>query len=341
MSDLYSMLAGTTGNEVDYLAKDPWYMAGRNLQATQLPRPKTNWEALLMPALTGFASGSMMGYGEQSANQAAYTDARANPLLAALSPRMDALGGAAGPLTQEQSMLPDYSSALAPDNWTPKQAKSDLIMALIGHQNQAEQELKAQEWRQKLAESLDPEIMVAKARQAGMNKAAEVGAENGAMPGALGVLAGIPKDLRDNAVTEAATLDTKDRAVKVLDNAFDSASQVGTVAAMIPRSDAKIKFDAAKSQIITAVTALWKGVMSEKDRQSIEGLLPSPWDTTDQIKIKKKGLGEVIAAQQGESPLAHALRDNLGQGKSPTPPPGYELTGKVDANGNYGIRKAQ
>lgn len=75
-----------------------------------------------------------------------------------------------------------------------------------------------------------------------------------------------------------------------------------------------------------------------KDRSGDVVINPSitPWQEFDFNKAAESGVNTNPGVDRSAS-----AQGNVTQPTAPTPPPGYELTGKVDANGNYGIRKIQ
>lgn len=144
MASIYDLLAGNVPSEQDYLANDPYYIAGRGVLGIQA-KPTTSAEAWIGPLLQGLAGGGLMGLGKTNAAQSAFSDARTSPFLAPLLAA-----------ETQASALPDYSanSFLAPylqeempEGFTPKQAKADQIMALLlADQNQ---ELAVEKLKQK------------------------------------------------------------------------------------------------------------------------------------------------------------------------------------------------
>lgn len=135
MADLLSLLAGSLGGEQDYWAQDPFFGAGRSVASWDLPRPTSNAEAIFGPALQGGLAGLLTGYGMKSANQSAYKDY--SSILRPLQGQSEFVG----PPTEDQ-MLHSYLSETAPEGWTPKIGKSDLVLASLMQEAQREQDLK-------------------------------------------------------------------------------------------------------------------------------------------------------------------------------------------------------
>lgn len=168
MAGLYDALIGNY-NPQDYLSEDPFYMSGARLAQTQLPKPTSNAQAIFGPLLQNLAAGTMMGYGKQSAYQSAFDDVRQSPLMASLTSN---IGPVANP-DQYANML-EYSGDVMPNDWTPKRAQGDLILAAIQKQAADEEKLKKLEAQEKLVNTLaQKNLMLSDGKIVAMPGAAE------------------------------------------------------------------------------------------------------------------------------------------------------------------------
>lgn len=154
MVDLYSILAGEGQTDNEYRAEDPFFQSGVNVFRQGLPAPTSNAEAIFGPLAQGLIGGALMGYGRDRANQAAYSDYRSSPLLAALRPEASMIGPVAdGELYADALSIP-YLSEKAPEGWTAKQGRQDLILQALQGSMQQEENLENIKSRNELTKLL-------------------------------------------------------------------------------------------------------------------------------------------------------------------------------------------
>lgn len=177
MSNLFELLAGGLPSETEYRADNPFYTAGRGFAQTQF-QPRTSSEAIWMPAAQGLLSGLLQGVGKGQARQAQYSDIKALPgIQQLLAPSPDFIG--------PPDPMHAYTSETAPEGWTPKIGKADMIMAALSAQTQQEEALRKAEHAAKFEEMLankygamiTPEGNISAIPQLREIQAANVGAE--------------------------------------------------------------------------------------------------------------------------------------------------------------------
>lgn len=173
---LLQALMGDLGEDADYRAQDPFFMAGRSAGGWQY-QPQTSSEALWMPALQGLLSGALTGYGKESSRQTAYDDARLSSLLQGKSLRPT--GAEFGPLGAKDALVHDYTQEDAPEGWTPKIGKADMVFQALREEKRMEAEAKAEELREKFATEFGPEAIAGARDLAQAKKAGELSAEGG------------------------------------------------------------------------------------------------------------------------------------------------------------------
>lgn len=197
--DLSSLLASQVPSEQQYYAEDPFYNAGKSILNYQF-KPANKWEALLGPIAQGLVGGGILGYGQRNAAESAFDDARNSPYLAPLLENKVS-NQFVGPLQEGDSYvapsLEAYLAEQAPDDFTPRKARNDILTGLL--QTQQAQELAAEKQKSFLNLSNDlvkqgkmiitdpktgeqtiaaaPGFAEAEAESAGMKKAAETEAE--------------------------------------------------------------------------------------------------------------------------------------------------------------------
>lgn len=168
MATILDLLAQGTPSESDYLADNPFMMAGRGLSQIQV-QPRTSSEAWWMPAVQGGLSGLLGGYGRASARDSQFQDTKVNPLITAQLKDPSAL--------EANLSLAAYLSESAPESWSPRQAKTDVLSALLTQQavqdQQAEKAKLAAQLKAKIEERTNPELQAAEAAQIGLNEAAK------------------------------------------------------------------------------------------------------------------------------------------------------------------------
>lgn len=168
MASVFDYLAQGQPSEADYLSDNPFYMGGRGIGQLQVA-PTTNSEAWWMPAVQGGLSGLLQGYGKAGARQSQFSDTREMPFIKAALADESAMAS--------NPSLAAYLSESAPESWSPKQAKADVLTSILTAQNLEEQKAKRAELAAQLqadiAKASNPEILAAKAKEAGMIEAAK------------------------------------------------------------------------------------------------------------------------------------------------------------------------
>lgn len=128
-TSLYAALAGIP-DENTYLARDPWFQAGQNIQGMQTAPARNSTEAFLLPLIKGLGGGAVSGYGRKSALESALTD---------IKPAYKSITG-----TEYQP---------GPD-WTVNQGKVDILAALLEDEQTKALELERQKQMGDLQKSL-------------------------------------------------------------------------------------------------------------------------------------------------------------------------------------------
>ena len=325
MSDLYSALAGSLGDEKDYYAKDP-FIAGAS--AISQVAPQNNLQSFLFPLLAG----ALGGYGQKQAKQAMYEDYGASPLLKSLYDNNRPEDAAFGPLTEDQSHQ-------MPENWTPKQGKSDLLLAALTKQNLQEQAQKQKEALDKLTLEYSPEVVGLKANQAGQIKLAEALAEKqvyGNTPG----LEGVPKNLIPDALKERIVQNNKNQSLDFIDSKFEQAKQLnGPKSALtsitgIPTDEGNQLRGLTDSVIFQIDKTLGREINSDV-RQRLTSLTPKWYDTDAAIDKKKQDIKDLVSSLTASTPVLDSLGlksgvnpvgiSNVVQNQASNIPPGMKL----------------
>ncbi len=123
---LYNALAGGLDDQKIYDAQDPIYSSGAALLNSPLPVARTNTEALLGPLIQGLVGGTMAGYGQESAKQAAYNDySRINNAINI---------GTSDPVALQAALSADPTNTPTPKDWTVKQGQALLAQSTIQQQ---------------------------------------------------------------------------------------------------------------------------------------------------------------------------------------------------------------
>lgn len=354
MADLLSLLAGSLGGEQDYWAQDPFFGAGRSVASWDLPRPTSNAEAIFGPALQGGLAGLLTGYGMKSANQSAYKDY--SSILRPLQGQSDFVG----PPTEEQA-LHGYLSETAPEGWTPKIGKSDLVLASLMQEAQREQEAKKLERQYDMEKLLAgkgvaispdgteltpiPGLAEAEAQASALKKSSEIKAEREAkgaiadLPPVVQTELGKSKAVVDEARSIASALEESGKSWTDLQTqkAFSGADKDGIALALKNLADklARARTGAAMSkEEVKLYSDLVGGDLSASPKQ-VASLLKKLAEA--ESRTAKSQIDFHTTAQSGNPDALKGAFDM----QMPTPPPGYELTGKKDSSGNWGIRRTR
>ena len=350
MSDpLLQYLANSYGSENDYLAQDPWFNAGRSINAMQTPAGRNDAESLLLPLLKGIIGGSVTGYGRQQAQESMYDDIRAQlagnmnigPVASGAEYAQDLLGSA---------LAGKYSGEDMPDGWTAKQGKGDLLQALVGQSQLQELEQKKAEIRAQVAAQME----LAQAKEGGS---------------VIGGLGGLPKGQQDNLIGDLGTDKKVKDALSTIDKNYEKMAEVSTgwttaekvgsniplLGRMVPTPHLDEIRRLTKANVRQLDNVSGRETNSDIFKQFTEELQVDPLvDTPERIAEKRDLMKQmVINAAKGTPTLdlvkqLGVIKDQPGDLGSmdrpnsdnpPTPPAGYELTGNKNANGDWGIRK--
>lgn len=114
-------------DEASYLRADPWFRAGAQIANAPIA-PQTNAQALAIPLLQGLIGGGLQGYGKNRALDAAYGDYR--------------------------NIVGDAAPEVRPEQWSIKNAQSELISSLLAQEAAESQRMEAAKSQAKMAEQL-------------------------------------------------------------------------------------------------------------------------------------------------------------------------------------------
>jgi hypothetical protein len=181
----------------------------------------------------------------------------------------------------------------------------------------------------------DPAVIAGEVKlQGGVEAAKEAARNQSGIPG-------IPKDLQDNAQKEIKSLSDRDKAKEFANSQFEQAKGIDSVSALVPGSTAANEMTGIANSLATQIQRFLGREMSAVERENFLLLLPDWNDSKGQIESKQKRFNDMLDAFAGGTPTLDSASSPAPQQQEspPAPPAGYELTGKRDANGNYGIRK--
>jgi hypothetical protein len=146
-------------------------------------------------------------------------------------------------------------------------------------------------------------------------------------------------------VKEGETIAKLDQVNKYIDEKFDRAKQLTgakTAAAMnlgYPNANAS-ELTGLKDSVLVQIDNALGREMNSDVRERLLSLTPTSYDSDAVIETKKQNMKDLLISLSNPTPLTNSILTGVKQPESPpAPPAGYELTGKKDANGNYGIRK--
>lgn len=339
--DLFGALSSGLGDEAFYLQRDPYFMAGRSIASMPVPQAQNDAQAVIGPILMGLMGGGLMGYGRNNANQAAFADYRQSPLLAAMSDQYGArpAGAAFGPLTEGDAAAADAM----PEGWTVRQGRQDLMLAAMQQQIAMEEAAKKRE----LLAQFSPEVLAGAQLKAEAEARGKAAGEGGGM--------GIPTNLQRPLLDEQASKDKLNRAFEFIDEQYEKATKVSggqawlggiTERAGVP-TRAKQELDRiAESSVLQLDGILGRETNSDVRKRLIDQFGPKWYDSDDTKRQKGQDLKAALAALAAGTPLSDAITKaggteavEVSSDAPPTPPAGFELTGKRDAAGNWGIRR--
>lgn len=320
MPSIFDFLSGGLGGEDDYLARDPFYGAARSVGSWNL-QPQTDSEAIWGGAVQGLLGGLLSGYGRQNARETAYQDysSRLNSPLFQSSGLQEMLSG-------------DYSTPTMPENWSPKVGQSDLMLAAIMGQSQQDAAAK----RADLLAKYSPEVIAGEAAITEAKARAQLAAEGGGITS---------KDLKASAIKEQQTIAQKEQSLAFIDREFERAKDLTGISATFHANNPFIattkgeSLEALRQGLITQVDRALGREVNDKIKAQLLSFTPSPTDTEATVENKKEAFKNYLSSLFEATPVLESAGLVPDETVSPAPPPGYELTGKRDANGNFGIRK--
>jgi len=150
-----------------------------------------------------------------------------------------------------------------------------------------------------------------------------------------------PNKISDRLVKEGETTAKLSQVNQYIDEKFDRAKQLTGKSAIVgmnspfPTPEAT-ELTGLKDSVLVQIDNALGREMNSDVRQRLLSLTPTSYDSAEVIETKKQNMKELLASLSAPTPLTDSLTKPK---EPPAPPPGYELTGKVDASGNYGIRK--
>lgn len=351
MADFYDMLAGSLLGEEAYLAKNPYYTAGAGVLKAPMPAATTNLEALLGPAVQGLIGGALAGYGKEDARQQAYKAYSDLPFSQNIM--TGRVGAPYGPLTQAQeqeSTTPLYGKDAAPEGWSIETARPQILINMLQAKSIQDIQNKNVEALNKLLLEYSPEATALKANAEGAIARAKEGKD------------WIQK-APQSVLTQATKIEGVSSQLQKLADEFDTLGS-SAVKFQVRKNISGTKENELSSKmnqlLPSAVKMLGEtGNLAEQEQARIlTSTLGNTTSNTKEIATRLRNLGSMAktinissleatksAIEEGGDDLLSRLKQSAAQTSSPvqpnfpTPPPGYELTGKRDAHGNYGIRK--
>jgi hypothetical protein len=132
---------------------------------------------------------------------------------------------------------------------------------------------------------------------------AEVVIPEGATPGTKEIMTIVPKKHHAQALKEQGFLQDHDNTVTLISGIFDDMKEINVIEGNIPFTQDKARADAAQGTIMSSLQSVWKGVMSDKDREDLMGLVPTPSDTEAQIAIKQKEMLRILNTNRKATPI--------------------------------------
>lgn len=113
----------------------------------------------------------------------------------------------------------------------------------------------------------------------------------------------LPKELQKQAFEEKGIYENLQKAKQNIGEAFDKIGGTGYISSKVPFSTNRAAVQAAKSAIMAAVQANWKGPMSDTDLLRIDGLMPEESDTPKQIESIKAEMLKVLDTNAKPTPM--------------------------------------
>lgn len=322
MASIYDLLAGNVGGNAEYYSADPYYIAGRGILGLQA-KPTNSTEAFLGPILQGLAGGGLMGYGQSSAADQAFLDAKNSISIAPLLQAEQSFTGPRPEGYEADPLIAKYLGAEAPEGFTPNIAKADQLRALLQGSISQDIKLKELENQAELQKALLPYSQMAINADIAKNSGKEVREE-------VKTASQVEKSLN--------FIDEKFSEAKGLAGAEGGASAVTNILGVPTTKGNQLK-GIGDSIILQLDAALGRELNSDV-RNRILSLAPKFYDTDAELERKSEAMKQVVKSLSKATPSLDAM-GVTGEAKPPTPPPGYELTGNKDASGNWGIRRVK
>lgn len=342
-------------NQAGAVDESPYFGAGQAILQSQLPRATNNTEAILGPILQGLVGGGLSGYGQGATNKASFNAFAQNPILQSLGTGQD-IGPVASGDQYGASLLADAYAGEMPANWTPGQGKSDILSALITKQAVEEDEEAKREQRQKIAAALLPKGMqigetgeivpiagfaevnadIAKAEADAKNKS-EASKPIAAPAAVLGELAD-QKGIVDEATQLGNTLKTGTKSWSDLRKAemFSGLDDDGIAVRIKDLADRVLRSRSGAAAPVAEVLKLQRIIAGDRTATPQEAgeLILKFANREKQNALSKIDLINTPGGLEGMK----TSFEGAGPAALPTPPAGYELTGKI-VNGKYGMRR--
>ena len=378
MADLYDLLAAQLQNKEYYEAQDPFYRGGQALMGAPWGTPKSSADLFGAALIKGLGGGILTGIGRENARQSAYNAYGEIPFLQAqLQGRPKDLYGPMTLEQTQDAISPLYGRKEAPEDWSVESARPEAILGLLQARSINDIQNKNAELLSKLQIEASPAYLGTIYKKAAAEGAGKKGGELDAYRSYYDASSGaLPSDNLPLDPTERgkAILQLEDTAYKrVVDSPVykqfsDINSNFKTLVALKDKEEGP-----AAPAMITAFTRILDPGSTVREgeyktvNQNIQSLLDQlqgNWRAAMQGKTPlgkkaREALVEIAAEKYNEFGKAYeghrssVLETLARQGGNtqnlpitgfepfegkPTPPAGYELTGRRDANGNWGIR---
>lgn len=354
-ASIIEALAGGLGDENSYLAQDPIFNAGVGVSKWQLPRASNNAEAIIGPALQGLLAGGLTEYGRKDAAQNAYDDYRTNPLIKALS-ASENIGPVASGSDYASELLHAYSMPDAPDGWTTKIGKSDLLLGALAKQQAVEKQQKNDDLKAQLDNQVslatNPAVMAAKVSEANQIEQGKVAAQSQQLHDLLkngadnknidAEIALLPKSVQSQALKEKSGLDAVTKTKDLVNQAFQEIEDLNKGGASWfaknnPLSDTYSTFSTDQGNIAQSLQDLAKTTrIPSPILQALLAKVPKSYQSNSQIEIERQQLLDSLDSRSTPTPLLKGLglvpgdaaaSNSAGSGSNP--PPGAIPTGKT------------
>lgn len=162
----------------------------------------------------------------------------------------------------------------------------------------------------------------------------------------------LPKDIRTEGIKEVGVIREKEKAAQFVESQFEQAKKIPSLAgkqglgSLFPASTSSNEMDGITNSLTTFIQQFLGREMSQVERTNFTKLLPDWNDTVDQIEKKKTRFIDLMNTFAKSTPILQdrgiiSNESNVSTDSGvtqPTPPTGYEFTGKIDSQGRRGIR---